>query len=381
MSDATGFETRSGLAAQFSRQSVDCAAAGSPLYADLCRSASLDIAADGRLADLLAPWGDARDGDFLALRVLAAAHRLVLERWAPALALWYPSVGGSAPVDAAGRVACLEAFVDALADAADRLPQLLASPPQTNDPARSAALVGVEHHLAAAYGLPLHVHELGASAGLNLLGDRARITWLGGETGPHGSPLVLEDAWSGDPLPPTDVEVQVAERVGVDLAPVDVTTTEGRLHLTSFVWPDQLERFERLRAAYELAASTRVTLVASDIVEHLASLHPRDGAVLVLFHSATWFYLDADQRAEAERHLQRLGSEATPTSPVVHVAREAQSLQGLGAADFSVAVRAWPSPSSGPLAGVDPGTPLLLARTTPHGLPVVWQLPEVVPGA
>jgi hypothetical protein len=380
VSDATGYETRSGLAAQFSRQAVDCASAGSPLYADLCRSASLDLAAGGRLTKILAPWDEARDGDFLALRVLAAAHRLVLERQAPALALWFPSVGGSAPVDAAGRVAAFDAFADALAEASDRLPDLLASPPQTNDPARSAALVGVEHHLAAAYGLPLHVHELGASAGLNLLGDRARITWLGGETGPHGSPLVLEDAWTGDPLPPTDVVVDVAERVGVDLAPVDVTTTEGRLHLTSFVWADQLERFERLRAAYELAASTPVALVASDIVVHLASLHVRPGAVLVLFHSATWFYLDAGQRTEAERHLQRLGAEATSGSPVVHVAREAQSLQQLGAADFSVVVRAWPAPSSGLLSEAGAGTPLLLARTTPHGLPVVWQRPEVVSG-
>ncbi len=381
MTDGTaGYEERSGLAAQFARQARACRENGSPLYGEICRAASLHLAAGGRLADVLAPWAAARDGDLLPLRILGAAHRIVLERGAPALALWFPSVGGTAPVDAAGRAGCFSAWVDAVESAQDRLPELLASPPQTNDPGRAASLAGVLAHVAAAYGLPVRVHELGCSAGLNLLADRARITWLGGEAGPQSSPLVLADAWEGAPLPPAST-VDVVERVGVDLAPVDVTTTEGRLHLTSYVWPDQSERFERLRASYDLASQVPVTLVQGDLVEHLESLVPQEGTALVVFHSATWLYLDADERARAEDAFQALGSAATPAAPVVHVARE--HLGDLLGMSFSVITRWWPAPASGPLsaaiagpaAGVSAGVPTILADTPPHGLPVVWQTP------
>ncbi len=370
--DAAGYEDRSGLAAQFARQSRACRENGSPLYGEICRAASLHLAAGGALTQVLERWADARDGDLIPLRVLGAAHRAVLERRAPALALWFPSVGGTAPVDAAGRTACFEAWVDAVTGEADRLPALLASPPQTNDPGRAASLAGVLAHVAAAYGLPVRVHELGASAGLNLLADRARITWLGGETGPGGSPLVLEDAWEGEPLPPA-AAVEVVERVAVDLAPVDVTTTEGRLHLTSYVWPDQTERFERLRASYELAGEVPVELVRSDLVDHLESLVPQPGTTLVVFHSVTWIYLDAAERARAEVAFQALASTATPAAPVVHVARE--HLGDLLGMSFAVITRWWPAPPSGPLAGLAAGAPTVLADTPPHGLPVVWQPP------
>jgi hypothetical protein len=372
-------DVRSGLSVQFARQARDCAEIGSPLYADLCRAASLDLAAGGRLAALLGPWDDARDGELIPLRALAAVHRLVLEREAPALALWFPSVGGTAPNDAAGRGACFAAWCDALESHADRLPELLAVVPQTNDPGRSAAFTGALAYVADAYALPLHVHELGASAGLNLLCDRVRLTWLGGARGPQGSPLVLEDVWDGDPLPP-DVDAVIAERVAVDLAPVDVTTTEGRLHLTSFVWPDQLARFERLRAAYELAEQVRIELVASDLVDHLRTARPVDGGVLVVAHSTTWIYLSGEQRADAEAAFQSLAALATPTSPVLHLRREPRSLaDDPTTTDFEVIVRCWPAPPHGPLAAFDAGTPVRLARTSAHGFPVVWHGPEAVP--
>lgn len=371
------YEDRSGLAAQLARQAHDCAGIGSPLYADLCRSASLEIAAGGELASLLAPWAEARNGDLVPLRLLAAAHRLVLEREAPALALWFPSVGGAAPSDAAGRAACFAAWRDALIAHADRLPELLASPPQTNDPARSGAFAGAFAHAAAAYGLPLRAHELGASAGLNLLADHVRLTWLGGARGPQGSPLVLEDVWTGDPLPP-DVEAEIVERVAVDLAPVDVTTTEGRLHLTSFVWPDQGERIERLRSAYQLAAQVPVRLVAADVVDHLRGLRPEPGSVLLVAHSTTWIYLDAEERAAAEEAFQQLASLAAPDRPVVHVSREPARLDESAGTDFDLVVRCWPAPGQGPLAAFDAGAAVRLATTSAHGFPVAWHVPEPV---
>jgi hypothetical protein len=368
------FEERRGLARDFAQQHHAAVRNGSPLYADLCRAASLDLAGPSRLTDVLAPWADSRAGDLVPLRVLGAVHRLVLERAAPALALWFPSVGGTAPSDALGRGACYGAWVDALAEHADRLPALLASPPQTNDPGRAAALAGALQLVTAAYGLPIRVHELGASAGFNLLADRIRVSWPGGAIGPYGSVLRLDDAWDGGPLPPDDVAPVVVERVGCDLDPVDVTTTDGRLHLTSFVWPDQADRLERLRGAFRLAEEVPVELVRGDLVEHLRGLRPRAGTVLVVWHSSTWFYLSADQRAAAERLFQELGAAATDDAPVVHVARE--YLGDMITTSHALVLRWWPVPESQSAYAARPGDPLQYADSPAHGIPVTWIPPR-----
>jgi hypothetical protein len=370
------YDDSPGLAALFARQSRAAEAHGSLLYTDLCRAASLDLAGVGQLHDLLAAWRDARAGDMLPLRVLGAAHRLVLERRAPALALWFPSVGGHAPLDAAGRDACFTAWVGTLVAHADRLPDLLASPPQTNDPGRAASLAGVLHLVDDAWHLPVRLHELGTSAGLNLRADLVRITWPGGAVGPAASPLVLHDAWVGGPMPPRH-DPLVVERVGCDLEPVDVSTTDGRLHLTSFVWPDQAERFERLRAAFALADRVPAEVVRRDLVTHLRTLRPQPGTVLVVCHSSTWMYLDAAGRAAASDAFDELAARASEQAPVVHVARE--YLGDRLDTGFAVVTRWWPAPPSHVAVGFATGSEIQHADTPAHGLPVTWMPAHVLP--
>ena len=368
MTTGAGYDDRPGLAALFEAQGRASRDNGSPMYAGLCRSASLDLAAGGRLADLLEPWADARNGDMVPLRVLGAAHRLVLERAAPALALWFPSVGGDAPADGAGRSACFAAWLDVLEEYRDRLPELLASPPQTNDPGRAGVLLGGLQHVAAAYGLPIRLHELGTSAGLLLRSDLVRVTFPGGEAGAPSSPVVLDDAWLGDPLPPT-VRPEVVERVGCDQDPVDVTTVEGRLLLTSYVWPDQRDRLELLRGGLQLAAEHPATVLRADVVDHLESLSLEEGTALVLWHSSVWLYLDDEHRRRADAAIEGLGARATVTSPVVQLSREflGEQLQR----SFPLAARGWPH---GP-TGAEAGRGVLLADSPPHGLPVRWHPP------
>lgn len=54
----------------------------------------------------------------------------------------------------------------------------------------------------------------------------------------------------------------MAERRGCDLCPVDVNDERAALRLQSFVWPDQTERLQRLRAAMEVARGFPVTVDA-----------------------------------------------------------------------------------------------------------------------
>jgi hypothetical protein len=70
--------------------------------------------------------------------------------------------------------------------------------------------------------------------------------------GPSDSKIQFADAIRG-PVHPESFEI--VARAGCDLNPVDATTADGRLLLTSFVWPFNLDRHKRLAAAMEIASS------------------------------------------------------------------------------------------------------------------------------
>jgi hypothetical protein len=224
--------------------------------------------------------------------------------------------------------------------------------------------------VAGAWQLPIRLHELGASGGLNLRADRVRVEWDGGAVGPASSPLVLEDSWLGAPLPVGGVDPIVVERIGCDLDPVDVGSPDGRLHLTSFIWPDQVLRLRRLRAAFDLAASVPATLLRADLVDHLRALQPQEGTALVVWHSSTWMYLRAPERDAARAAIESLGSAATPAAPVVHVARE--FLGDRLETGFAVVTQWWPASPEQLASGLVAGAMIQVADTPAHGLPVTW---------
>ena len=364
------FDQIQDLSALFARQSQAMADNGSLLYEELCRSASLELSRPSRLREILNPWLRSRVGDMVPLRILGAAHRLVLERKAPILALFFPTVGGAVPKDGRSRQMCFEAFVTTLDEHRDRLPELLIGPPQTNEIARAAALVGVLHMVSAQWQLPIRLHELGTSAGLHLRADHMRITGSGHDVGPADSHVQLRDAWIG-----MDTQLatpNVIERVGVDRAPIDVTTPQGRLHLTSFVWPDQVDRYERLRGAWHLVDDVPVEIKAGDLIDHVRSLRLREGSALVVWHSSVWMYLTDDERAEFRTLMDSLARAASPTSPLIEVSREFR--QGRVGLSFPVVIRSWPM-----LSHIDApaGESVVLGDSPAQGLPVTWSTPHV----
>ena len=84
-----------GIVDRLRMQADSCRLAGSPLTADLLAGAADDVLAGGPAAELLGPLEHDPPGSVPALRFTGALHRLVLERRAPALAVHYPSVGGT----------------------------------------------------------------------------------------------------------------------------------------------------------------------------------------------------------------------------------------------------------------------------------------------
>jgi hypothetical protein len=194
-----------------------CRSSGSPLTADLLEGTVDDLSTGGAVAELLAPLADDPPDSAPSLRFAGALHRLVLERRAPALAVHYPSVGGT-PGDvwpAARRT--VEGHLAALHE-------LVRRPVQTNEVGRSSALLGGLLHVVAHTGLPVRLLEVGASGGLNLHVDRYRHDVTPGVLlGDPASPVVLDAPWQGAP-PPYDLPLQIAERLGCDPEPLDPTS-------------------------------------------------------------------------------------------------------------------------------------------------------------
>src|SRR6266446_6503889 len=84
-----------GVDEAFQVQVASCKQLGSPLYAALLERARADLGAGGVVARVLDGWTGKPVHDALPLRLLGAAHRIVLDGRAPRLAAHFPSAGGS----------------------------------------------------------------------------------------------------------------------------------------------------------------------------------------------------------------------------------------------------------------------------------------------
>ena len=240
-----------------------------------------------------------------------------------------------------------------------RLAELVRAPVQTNEPGRSAVLLGGLLHLTARYGLPVRLLEVGASAGLNLHPERFAYEVDGRVLGDPESRVRLREPWSG-PLPPRG-EVQIAERRGCDPAPLDAGSTADRLTLTSYVWGDQVERVERLRGALQIAQQVRPQVEALPASAFLARelAEPAPGVVTVVWHSLVWQYLAPQERAAVGSLLDEAGRRASPSAPLARLSLEPE--RDPAGTRFAITLTTWPG-----------GGPTLLATAQGHGPPVVW---------
>lgn len=356
MSDAVAVpasrDSRPGIREIFLDIASSCERLEAPTYADLARCVA-DWCDMEPLLGLLAPYADARVGDMVPLRLLSATHRLALEREAPELAIYLPTVGGTAPSSDADRQACRRAFLATIEAHRGEVARALERVPQTNEVGRVVGLAALLRRVRRAFGLPIRLHEIGCSAGLSL-----RVDLL------VDAGVVSADHAEWGPLP------ELSERVGCDLSPVDTRTPEGRLLLSSFIWPDHTARFDRLRGALAVADQVDAELVAEEAVEHVRGLRLVPGTTLVVWHSAMWMYLAPEDRAAVLGALDALGSSATRDSPLVHIALEPVSTDSASQHRFTLSMATWPG-----IDAVPAGLAVPWATTPPAGEPVHWNVP------
>lgn len=323
------------------------------MYGDLFELVARDVEAGGAFATILSGHEDAPSRDAVPLRLLGGLHRLVLDGRAARLRRWYPSAGGSWDAGLAW-----PEILDTAAGHADTLRAALGQPPQTNEVGRSAALIGGLLRINES-GLPIRLFEIGASAGLNLRADQYCYRFAGSQWGPADAPVTIDDAWRGA-LPPGR-GVRIVERRGYDIAPIDVAGADGEMTVLSFVWPDQGARLARLRGAIEVARRVPARLERQTAATAVAGLRLADGALTVLWHSITWQYLSADERAAVRAEVDALGAQADARSPFAHLTMEPTRDGPRAPIRFKVRARSWPD-----------GDLHVLGECHPHGPPVHW---------
>jgi hypothetical protein len=340
-------DPRAILVSLFRGQAGWCRRLGSPIYAHLLEKAADDLAAGGPVWRIVEPYIDQPFNYVHHLRLLGETHRLALSGEAPELAAHYPTTGGDGDADAAWK-----AFIELVAERHITLDR----PVQTNEVGRAAALLGGFTTVAEQTGLGLRVLEIGASAGLNLRWDRFRYEADHWAFGDSASPARIPCEFTAGP-PPLPANVWVMERAGCDPSPIDPTTDDGALTLESFIWPEQVQRLELLRAAIEVARRTPVTVDAASAPAWLDEqlTRERGGSATVVFHSIMWGYMTDDDRAHITQAMIDAGERATPSEPLAWLRMEP------GADQADVTLTTWP--------GFDER---VIAHAGYHGRPVRW---------
>ncbi|NND74276.1 MAG: DUF2332 domain-containing protein [Ilumatobacter sp.] len=279
-----------------------------PLYAAL----TAGIADDPSLYRLLA---HAPPQQQLPVLLLACTHALLLEQPDHELAQWYPNLTSHprSPWDEA-LLPTFEQFVTAHTGA---LADMLATrTTQTNEVGRCLLLVPALGVLADECG-PLAHLDVGTSGGLNLLCDRYCYRYTSDDGGAAerivgaASPVRLEATTRGTLTIPGRLPA-IAARLGVDADPIDVTDDGAARWLEACIWPDQRDRFLRLRAAIGIARSDPPEIVAGDAVSALAPAiqRIRHHGHPVVTNSWVLNYLSPKQRTAYVAELDRLGSNA-----------------------------------------------------------------------
>lgn len=297
-----------------------------PLYADLAAG----IADDPRLAGLLL---QAPAQQRLPVLLFASVHWLLLADPTAPLARFYPNL--PLPPEPAGpaKVAAIDAFRTFCEERAVELAELLSSrQTQTNEIGRSALLLPTLAAIGEEVGDLVHL-DVGTSAGLNLLIPHYDFVYEPGGALRSGSAVTITCATRGD-VPVPVARPPIVAAIGVDTNPIDVGDPAQARWLEACVWPDQVERFERLRAAIDLANEVGVDVRRADAVDSIGDLVRQVGASGHPVVTTSWVlnYLTADARRQFVAGLDQAAHDGDFTWVVAESPALCPELPGMPAA-------------------------------------------------
>jgi hypothetical protein len=177
---------------------------------------------------------------------------------------------------------------------------------QTNEAARCAVLLPA----LALLPPPVALFEVGAAAGLTLIPDVYSYDYAGHRVAGNDPGAPTLSCRPVGPVPLPGQPLAVAWRAGIDLNPLDVNEPDDVAWLSNLVWPGQVGRAERLRAAAEAVSRQPPVIHRGDLLDDLASVAaqaPGD-ATLVVYHSAVLAYVDVLKRGAFAGAVRDLGA-------------------------------------------------------------------------
>lgn len=246
----------------------------------------------------------------VTLLLLAGLHREVLlgETAVADLARFYPSVGGAFE-PGRDEPALREALRTAILARRDALTEFIQTKTvQTNETGRGIAWL---LPLLESGWTAVHVVDLGASAGLNLVAEQRAFRLFAAEQGPGewvdvglGQPVQFEVRVDGlgQRLPPDGERSlpRILSRTGCDLHPFGLETAVDEATLAAYIWPDQLERLARLRegigafgavARSDGAVALHAVRLPNDLPAFLRETIPHDSHPVLLYSTYITMYL------------------------------------------------------------------------------------------
>jgi hypothetical protein len=193
-------------------------------------------------------------------------------------------------------------FLEMCRDHRDEIAALLAvRRVQTNDCGRTGVLGPGLTWIAAQRPGDLALVDVGASAGLNLIGDRYRLDYGEyGATGSPGSPVHVDCQVKDRPPPIAPQLPSFVWRVGLDREPVDLSDADDARWLLACVWPDT-GRLERTAASIRLAQEAPPPVRRGDALADLFDLlvevdEQAPTATAVVMNSWSFSYFSREQR-------------------------------------------------------------------------------------
>jgi hypothetical protein len=338
----------------FRRQAEWCARLGSPFTALACRVLHQRLTEDSAFGLRLLNWPGDPDADAIALRACGALN-FHARAGHLALAPLYP------PHPLPSEQDFWRGAETAIRVLDEPLTRFLDSAPQTNEVARSAALLPGYLGIVRRAGLPLSIREIGASAGLNLGFDRYGYDYGAFGWGPRDAELRISCEWRGA-VEPLAAAIEVADRRGCDIHPIDARDPAARARMLAYVWPDQADRLARAGAALDLVARLGPRVEAIDA----ARFAERElgagaaGTALVLAHTIVWQYLPGATRSAIRAAIAGAAERASSSSPFAWLRLEAEAEERRGAV---LRLSLWPH---GPVDEV-------LALASFHGQWIEWR--------
>jgi len=267
------------LSKQFSTFAKNECYNSSPLYEHL----AMQIAED---EDLLLIASTRSNGQPAPNLLFAAVHYLLIAHPNNELARYYPSLT-TTPKPLASVYPFFKKFV--LTYAHEITVLLQERLVQTNEIRRCAYLYPMMTEIYQTHQMPLAFIEIGASAGLQLAMDQYNYCY--NETlavDNSDSELVLATHNTGDALPPSiSHPFVVAQRIGIDLNPLDVTNDKDVAWLQALIWPEHHERRTLLKKAIPIVKQLDVQHMKGDALEHLTTISGqiKKDKMLVIFHT------------------------------------------------------------------------------------------------